>query len=324
MNLSDLVLDPNDFEDIRDIGNGQFGVVRLVKNKNDGSEYALKQIPEESQDNDAQKLFMREILTLRTLDHPAILKINGFSIRSQSDKSYYIFTEFMPNGNLKEMKIKEKDDDAPEKFNPTTKTICVIGIAAGMKYVHSAKIMHRDLKPENIFFDENFYPRIADFGLARLFEGTNGKITSNLGTPYFMAPELFDDDEITDAIDVYAFGVLILSMFDPDFKFDAAKPPKNISQLVSHIRKGKRFLIPEDVPDAYKKLITDCWNTDPKDRPTFKKIYDELTKDDSYYLEDSDENEISDYIKMINDFMNNKEEEEEEDAFEETKEFDFS
>ena len=321
MNLDTLILDPNDFEDVKNIGSGQFGVVKLVKNKKDNSEYALKQIPEESQDSDSQKLFIREVLTLKTLDHPAILKINGFSIPSQADKSYYLFTEYMPNGNLKEVKIKEKAGEGPEEFTPTKKTICLIGVAAGMKYVHSENIMHRDLKPENIFFDEDFYPKIADFGLARLFEDTC-HITSNLGTPYFMAPELFEDGDITKAIDVYAFAVLVLSLFDPDFKFASHKPPKNLSQLVTHIKNGKRFVIPDDVPKEYVELINKCWTTDPKQRPTFDHIYDEVTADDSFYLDGSDEDEINQYIKKINDFMNNNNDEEEQ-KYEETEEFEF-
>ena len=325
MDLDKLIKDPNDFEDERDIGSGQFGVVKLVKDKRDKKKkYALKQIPEESQDSDSQKLFIREVLTLYTLDHPAILRINGFSIPSQKDKSYYIFTEFMPNGNLKEVKLKEKAGECPEGFTATKKTICLIGIAAGMKFVHKENIMHRDLKPENIFFDKDFYPKIADFGLARLFE-ENGHITSNLGTPYFMAPELFDDDdEITKAIDVYAFGVLVLSLFEPDFKFAATKQPKNLSQLVQHIKNGKRFVIPKGVPEEYIKLIDRCWATDPRDRPTFDEIYDTVTKDDSFYLEDADDDEIKEYIKSIEEYVNkNTEEEDEQQKYEETEEFDF-
>lgn len=324
MNLDELILDPNDFKEVKPIGSGQFGIVKLVKSKKGDEQYALKQIPEETQDSDSQKLFIREILTLYTLTHPCILKISGFTIPSQADKSFYIFTEFMPNGNLKEASVKEKSGEHLPKFNATTKTICLIGISAGMKFIHEKKIMHRDLKPENIFFDKDFHPKIADFGLARLCEGVS-QITSNLGTPYFMAPELFDDGKITDAIDVYAFGVLLLSMFDPDFRFDAHKQPKNLSQLVSHIKNGKRFVMPKNVPEAYVDLINRCWSTDPKDRPTFKAIYEEVTKDDKYFIDGADNDEILEYIDSINNFKGrNSEKNEEEDLEEEdTKEFNF-
>lgn len=90
------------------------------------------------------------------------------------------------------------------------KYICLIGISNAMKYLHQQGIIHRDLKSDNVLMDEYFYPKICDFGLSRIFpESLSSSITSCIGTPIYMAPELFDEEvHYTKKIDVFAFAIL--------------------------------------------------------------------------------------------------------------------
>lgn len=86
-------------------------------------------------------------------------------------------------------------------------------VAYGLADIHSASIIHRDIKPNNILIDENGVVKILDFGLARN-EGDDALTKSIIGTPGYMAPELFRSGQISfdNKIDVYAFGVLAIDL----------------------------------------------------------------------------------------------------------------
>ena len=85
-----------------------------------------------------------------------------------------------------------------------------------MRYLHEHQIIHHDLKPQNILIDSEFYPRVCDFGQSRCFSEAFSKsmqllITGKISTPLYMAPELYNDDDIQQygpSVDVYAFAIL--------------------------------------------------------------------------------------------------------------------
>lgn len=324
MTLHKFIMNPDDFKTIKALGKGSFGTVNLVQAPN-GKRYALKEMAKANQDQNSGKYFMREISTLCSLNHPAILGFSGFSVASEVNPSFYICTEYMPNGSLGDVAGKPS-------FSPTKRTINMIGVVAGMKYVHEKNVFHRDLKPDNVFLDDKFYPKIADFGLSRFVNEDDAAVSSQLGTPFFMAPELFfTDTKITKAIDVYAFALVVLSLFDPKLRFQrGVKAPTNPVSLAQYIQKGFRYIIPSSIPQIYKDLIIQCWDTDPKERPTFAELYDMMTKTDDYILEGSDVDEVHQYIEFINNYrpteLDDADAEEEEEDFDvpETQEFDFS
>ena len=111
-----------------------------------------------------------------------------------------ILMEYYTNGSLKVILDKEKKSIADDNWSPTKKYICLLGISDALRYLHKAGILHRDLKPQNILIDSNYYPKVCDFGYSRCFSNslTNSmqlSMTGNVGTPLYMAPELFTDDE---------------------------------------------------------------------------------------------------------------------------------
>ncbi|HEN3280788.1 TPA: serine/threonine protein kinase [Yersinia enterocolitica] len=134
-------------------------------------------------------------------------------------------------------------------------------VACGLTDIHSASIIHRDIKPSNILKDGNGVVKILDFGLARN-EGGDALTRSIIGTPGYMAPELFRSGKISfdNKIDVYAFGVLAIDLL-------GLKHPADLD-----------YLPPREVmffPDLYKilpKLVADiimaCIANDKDKRPT--------------------------------------------------------
>ncbi|OHS94388.1 hypothetical protein TRFO_39436 [Tritrichomonas foetus] len=174
-----------------------------------------------------------------------------------------------------------------------------------MEYLHSLDIVHRDLKPANIFVDEDFTIKIGDFGISRKILQRTVEITSGIGSPIFMAPELFydededgdddDDDDEDDEdkddktgdrnkklhaiqpgkhTDVYAFGVTLLYFFTLSTpEYDSNKRVAFPSQA---IKSGIRFRIPPDTPEDMKNLIQRCWSGDIHLRPNFSSILAEM------------------------------------------------
>lgn len=301
MFLGNYLIDPSKYEEECSIGEGNFSTVSLVHPK-DAKEInlALKRIPVDLKDKDMQKHFIREIVIMTELNHPCLINLFGFSLPSIKDQTFKIYSEYIPNKTLIDA-LKEIEDS--KKLTDTQKTKIIYGFTSAMAYLHELNIVHRDLKPENIFLNSKFEPVLADFGLSKVCDDQL-TMTSRLGTPYFMAPELFsdesDDNKITNKIDVYSYAVTILSFFTINYKFIGSQP-RTINQLVNFILKGKRYQIPEDTPIFYQNLIKRCWANDAAERPSFKEIVELFDSNDAFILEDANVKDVKNYIKKVKD-----------------------
>lgn len=219
MNFKDIFFEIDDFELTNKLlGEGAFGKVYVVKyimssdfeddypttsNSNKtileiNKEYAAKIIKINANKGftgkDQMKL-MRESTILQKLDHPSIVKFIGLNFQSFNQPGILeptLITEYLPNGSLHKIIHSKNKIKLPNfKWDSTMKYICLIGISNAMKYLHQQGIIHRDLKSDNVLMDEYFYPKICDFGLSRIFpESLSSSITSCIGTPIYMAPEL--------------------------------------------------------------------------------------------------------------------------------------
>lgn len=145
-----------------------------------------------------------------------------------------------------------------------------------MAYIHSRGFVHRDLKPSNILL-LNGNIKICDLGTAALLKGNS--MTSRLGTPVFMAPEMLTDAEhtmYTHRIDVFAFGIvmwIIATGLEPYADIQAT----NSWDLVRRVQKGTRpARCAENIPISLWKIMCRCWSSDPAIRPEFSAIQREL------------------------------------------------
>ena len=161
-----------------------------------------------------------------------------------------------------------------------------------MKYLHEHRIIHRDLKPENILIDANYYPRICDFGLSRCFPNSNFQnqlsLTTCIGSPMYMAPELLEGKSYNSSVDVYAFSMLayeIVSGKEPYFELGKLLPV----QLALKVEKGYRPTLNVGMTRKMKNLLSRCWSPNEEELPSFDEICKLLSSDFSYLDEDIDE-----------------------------------
>lgn len=308
MDFEGAFFDTTKFEPISKLGEGKSGKVYLVKNNEDDSSYAAKIInPNGNFGGRDQLMFLREAQILHKLRHPAIVKFYGINFHSfiESDKlEPTILTEYVSNGSLKDIFDKADSGNADHNWTATKKYICLLGISDAMRYLHEQGVIHRDLKPQNILIDDNFFPRVSDFGLSRCFSqslSTSMKIqmTGNIGTPLYMAPELMaNEDQYGPAVDIYAFSLIAYEIIAGIEPFSEKGKPASFS-ILSKVLSGYRPKLPNFIPEKMKQLIEKCWSQDPKDRPSFEEIFKQLSSDFSYFDEDIDEDEINDYLEIL-------------------------
>ncbi|KAA3477885.1 Cysteine-rich RLK 29 [Gossypium australe] len=198
----------NNFSDENKLGQGGFGSV-FKGRLSFGQDIAVKRLSRESKQGDLE--FKNEVLLVAKLQHRNLVRLLGFSLERTERLLVY---EFVPNASLDRFIF---DPKRREQLNWEQRYKIIGGIARGLLYLHEdsrLRIIHRDLKASNVLLDADMNPKIADFGMARLFtmDETQGNTSRIVGTYGYMAPEYAMHGQFSVKSDVFSFGVLILEI----------------------------------------------------------------------------------------------------------------
>lgn len=197
------------FDIIQKVGQGSYGIVWKVFDKQMGKVVALKKIFDAFQnDTDAQRTY-REIKILQELDHENIIKLYNV-IRAANDKDIYLVFEHMETDLSAVIQAGILEEIHREYI--------VYQILKAVKYMHSAGLMHRDLKPSNILINSDCVIKIADFGLARSIPAPDDPnptvFTEYVGNRWYRAPEiLLGAPTYTKGIDMWSVGCIIAELY---------------------------------------------------------------------------------------------------------------
>lgn len=261
--LQKFIVKYDDFKIGKLIGQGAYGKVYYAVHKPTKKKCAVKKLFIQEMAGQDLISYCREVEVLVKCDNAFVLPFYGWS----ATFPYIIITQHIPNGSL--FSALHHRPLAPT-LSATNKTLIAIGIASGMASLHSVGIIHRDLKSLNILLDENILPKIGDFGLSRFQDDEISQMTADVGTPHWMAPELFESTNYTNKVDVYAFGMLMWEMYNEDAPFHGM----NSVQIAFQVSKeGYRPPWPDNTPEDFKSFVNLCWNQNPEKRPEFKQIY---------------------------------------------------
>lgn len=180
------------------------------------------------------------------------------------------------------------------RIKPIRKLIIAYGVAHAMKYLHENKFIHRNLKTSNICLDCDFYPFISDFCYAVQLKSPLPYILTEM-TPEFTAPEFIQDyknQQFSYKLDVYAYGIILFMLMTDSNPF----ADLSSSDILNDTLKGKRPKFTESVNVEWKNLITNCWNQNPSQRPSFNEICETI---DGFHINDSNDSKIFKKYKKI-------------------------
>ncbi|KAL3118978.1 hypothetical protein niasHT_003761 [Heterodera trifolii] len=208
--------------------------------------------------------FLAEAEIMKGLSHPNLVQLLGVCTR---EAPYFILTEFMCHGNLLDFLRNSDQKQLPQwsLFH------LAVQVASAMAYLESRNFIHRDLAARNCLVGEENVVKVADFGLAR-FMRTEDTYTAQTGAKFpikWTAPEGLAYNTFSTKSDVWAFGVLLWEIFTYGM---APYPGVELNNVYVLLERGFRMDPPPECPDCVYRLMLQCWNWSPSDRPRFKDL----------------------------------------------------
>ncbi|XP_015192816.1 serine/threonine-protein kinase Chk1 isoform X2 [Lepisosteus oculatus] len=254
-----------DWDVVQTLGEGAYGEVRLLVNRQTEEAVAVK-VVDTSRAADCADNVKKEICIHKMLSHRNIVRFYGH--RREGD-THYIFLEYCSGGELFdriEPDVGMPERDAHRFFQQ---------LVAGVEYLHGIGITHRDIKPENLLLDDRDQLKISDLGLATMFRhrGRERLLSRLCGTLPYVAPELLSRADFhAQPGDVWACGIVLTAMLAGELPWDQ---PSETCQEYSDWLQGKTFLSPWKKMDAAPlSLLTRILLHDPASRiaiPDIKK-----------------------------------------------------
>ncbi|CAA0834807.1 Protein kinase superfamily protein [Striga hermonthica] len=192
------------------LGEGGFGRVYKGRLESTGQVVAVKQLDRNGLQGNRE--FLVEVLMLSLLHHPNLVNLIGYC--ADGDQRLLVY-EYMPLGSLEDHLHDLPPDKEPLDWN--TRMKIAAGAAKGLEYLHdkaNPPVIYRDLKSSNILLDEGFFPKLSDFGLAKLGPvGDKTHVSTRvMGTYGYCAPEYAMTGQLTMKSDIYSFGVVFLEL----------------------------------------------------------------------------------------------------------------
>ncbi|KAL9355177.1 hypothetical protein Peur_053147 [Populus x canadensis] len=269
------------------LGQGGYGNV-FKGNLPDGRLVAVKVLKKAKSNGEE---FVNEVSSISQTSHVNIVTLLGFCFAGSKRALIY---EFMSNGSLDKHIYEENLSKADRQLGWETLYQIAVGIARGLEYLHrgcNTRILHFDIKPNNILLDENFCPKISDFGLAKICPRKESIVSmmGARGTIGYIAPEVFcrNFGGVSHKSDVYNYGMLVLEMIGGRKNFCVGAG--NTSEIYFPYLIYKRLELGEELglrgtgnkveeQIARKMILASLWclQTDPSNRPPMSLVVEML------------------------------------------------
>jgi serine/threonine protein kinase/Leucine-rich repeat (LRR) protein len=284
---ADIKTATGDFSRENKLGEGGYGAV-YKGTLSDGEMVAVKQLSCESRQG--KREFINEVAVISAVQHRNLVKLNGCCLEADDPLLVY---EYLENKSLDQALLGNEKSKIQLDW-PTRYNIC-IGIARGLTYLHeeaNTRIIHRDIKASNILLDDFLNPKIADFGLARLYDEMKTHVSTRVaGTVGYLAPEYAMRGHLTEKADVFSFGVVALELVSGRSNTETSLP-ENMVYLLEwtwhlHEKEKTLDLMDPDIESTCSKeevlrvieVALLCTQAAPAMRPSMSRVVAMLTGD---------------------------------------------
>ncbi|CAA7396610.1 unnamed protein product [Spirodela intermedia] len=285
MKLSDLMGATNDFSDETIIVSSGTGTVYRATLP-DGSRLAVKRLRDSQH---SEKQFQSEMATLGSMRHNNLVPLLGFCIAKRERLVVY---KHMANGTL----YNRLHDDDPEGQGMEWPHRLRIGIGAarGLAWLHhncNPRVLHRNISSKCILLDEDYEPKISDFGLARLMNPVDTHLSTFVNAGFgelgYIAPEYVRTLRATPKGDVFSFGVVLIELVTSERPTHVASAPGGFNgtlvEWISHLSCNSllqdaidKSLVGKGCDEElfqFLKIACSCVLPDPKERPTMFEVF---------------------------------------------------
>jgi len=251
------------FDILVPVGEGAYGSVYKALDKRDGSLVALKIMPLEVESGSLEK----EVAIMRKCKSVHIVNFCGSWCK---DGNIWLAMEYCGGGSIVDIMRATK-----QTFNE--EQICVVmrECLRGLHYLHQQKLIHRDIKSGNILLNRQGQCKLADFGISKAYENTLNAANTTIGTPYWMAPEVFTDGNFySTKADIWSLGITAIEMA-------TGRPPNSEMtpmQVIFHIPSSEvtpnlpEHFTSDEWTNDFRQFIALCCTKDPNKRPTAKQL----------------------------------------------------
>ncbi|XP_014863378.1 PREDICTED: serine/threonine-protein kinase Nek1 isoform X3 [Poecilia mexicana] len=251
------------YEKVKQIGEGSFGKAILVKSKDDGRQYVIKEIGISGMSRKERQESRREVAVLANMSHPNIVQ---YKESFEEGGCLYIVMDYCEGGDL----FKKINSQKGVLFPEEQILDWFVQICLALKHVHGRKILHRDIKSQNIFLTKEGTVQLGDFGIARVLNSTVELARTCIGTPYYLSPEICENKPYNNKSDIWALGCVLYEMCTLKHAFEAG----NMKNLVLKIIRGSYPPVSVHYSQELRSLLAQLFKRNPRERPSIGNILD--------------------------------------------------
>ncbi|XP_056619605.1 serine/threonine-protein kinase Nek1 isoform X2 [Triplophysa dalaica] len=251
------------YERLKKIGEGSFGKAILVKSREDGRQYVIKEIGISRMSNKERQESRKEVAVLANMSHPNIVQ---YKESFEESGCLYIVMDYCEGGDL----FKKINNQKGILFPEEQILDWFVQICLALKHVHDRKILHRDIKSQNIFLTKDGTVQLGDFGIARVLNSTVELARTCIGTPYYLSPEICENKPYNNKSDVWALGCVLYEMCTLKHAFEAG----NMKNLVLKIIRGSYPAVSVHYSQDLRLLLAKLFKRNPRERPSVSTILD--------------------------------------------------
>jgi serine/threonine protein kinase len=267
------------------LGQVGFGVV-YRGNLCDGHQVAVKMLKDSKGDGEE---FINEVASISVTSHVNVVKLLGFCLHGSKRALIY---EYMPNGSLERF-VFNSNQKSENTLSWEKLFDIAIGIARGLECLHrgcNTRIVHFDIRPHNILLDQDFCPKISDFGLAKLCLNKESAISivGARGTIGYIAPEVYSKQFgiVSSKSDAYSYAMMVLEMVgarDRDIHADCESNSQYFPQWIYEHLDDYCIISASEINGVTTELVRKmivvglwCIQVIPPNRPTMTRVVEML------------------------------------------------